>query len=426
MKPVISALPLLQPAQVIDITTGEILSAVVWSEAISSLLVWVQEDATRVFNENKTQILAQAETLAGSANSFARQRGYRSSAVELEREIKAKSRLNELVLHKLMSETAAYVRNTNPRKQPHSFSATLNLGAVDKQMAKLEKLNNELILSWKCWDKELEFTFQLPNYILQRDITKISLPIVSGRGFIFTVQETPVKQTGLNVAGVDLGRKEPFTLAITNPAGGLIANYAARPQITETNLKRERLLQEVKHLQAKINSYQSLGIPAETLIIEKQRTKNKASRIGGALANQIAADITTKTLRHEVKILHLEDLRWASGAKYGPRWNHGAIGAKIEHTAARHGLATKRINPKNTSQTCHKCDTPVTHNTKTRQARCDNCKQSFDRDYNAAINIAKNKNSGPDHVYRQTGNDTQGKNQVMNLMVPAVELVNTT
>ena len=307
----------------------------------------------------------------------------------------------------------------------------MNLGAVDKQMVLLEQLGDELILTWKCWDKELEFTFQIPAYALQRDIVKISLPVVSAKGFIFTVQEQPITQAGNNIAGVDLGRKEPFTLAIINTNNNFVANYIARPQIKQTNLKRERLLREVKHLQAKIRTYENLGLPAETLVTEKQRTKNKAARIGSALAKQIAADITRKTIRHEAKILHLEDLRWATGAKYGSRWVHGQTSEKLEHTAARYGLKTKRVNPKNTSQTCHQCGNQVTHNTKTRLVKCNECRESFDRDFNAAMNIAKNKNSGPVHVYRRNGNESQASENTLvshsiNHMVTTVDMVNIT
>ena len=110
-KTVISALPTLQPTQVIDTSSGEILRHEEWVKPVNSLIEWVRSETIRLFEENKTQVLEQAAVLKGSANSYARQRGYKSNAMSLAREIKAKSRLNELVLFKLMSETAAYSRN---------------------------------------------------------------------------------------------------------------------------------------------------------------------------------------------------------------------------------------------------------------------------------------------------------------------------
>ena len=429
MKPVISALPALQPTLVVDISTGEIIDD--WEEPVKELCEWVYAETVRIFETNKETVLEQSANLSGSANSYARQRGYKSEAMGLDRSIKAKSRINELVLYKLMSETASYSRNPNPRKQPHKFNRTLNLGAVDKQMVTLERAENNLILTWKCWDRELEFAFAIPKYVTQRNITKISLPVVSGKGFVFTIQENPEQAQGNNIAGVDLGRTQPYSLAIINERGALVANYIPSRQLTKTNLKRERILKEVKYLQAKTRAYEQLGLNTETLLAETRYKKNKASRIGSALVNQIPADIVKKTIRHEVKILHTENLKWATGTKYGSRWVHGQTSNKIEHTAARHGLKTKRVNPRNTSQTCHKCGSTITHNTKTRIVHCGNCKTKIDRDFNAAMNIAKNKKSCPVDVYRRNGDKSQETNimvglHFMNLQVPAVNIVNTT
>jgi transposase len=92
-----------------------------------------------------------------------------------------------------------------------------------------------------------------------------------------------------------------------------------------------------------------------------------------------------------VSILHIENLKWATGAKYGSKWTHGSTGEKIEHSAARAGIRVKRVSARNTSQTCHACGKPVTHNTLIRVATCTTCRSRLDRDVNAALNIAKNK-----------------------------------
>ena len=196
------------------------------------------------------------------------------------------------------------------------------------------------------------------------------------------------------MAGVDLGRVEPFTLAILGGTGGLEAEYRARPQIRQTNRKRERILQEVKLTRLKATQYDALGLDSSLLRQEITRKRSKASRIAHALTGQIAANITQNLTKHQVSLLHVEDLTWATGAKYGSKWNHGAITQKIEHTTARAGIHTKRVNPRNTSQSCHKCGSLITHNPKKRTVWCGDCKLKLDRDVNAAMNIAKNKNKG--------------------------------
>ena len=207
--PIISALPNLTPIQIVSKTTGELLT---WSEfrerTLMPLLGWVLGDTQRLYNENTEQVLADAGELRGSANSYSRQKGYKPSHMSLPREVRAKSRLGMIVHHKLMSETASYVRNPNPKKQPHRFSKTINLGAVDKQMVWLERdsQTQTLILHWKCWDDEYELTFHIPHYLQARDITKWSLPVVGVRGFVFTTQEEPSLVKGSVRAGLDLGR----------------------------------------------------------------------------------------------------------------------------------------------------------------------------------------------------------------------------
>lgn len=372
-------------------------------------------DTQRLYDEDTEKVLKDSGELKGSANSYSRQKGYQPSHMQLPREVRAKSRVGMIVHHKLMSETASYVRNPNPKKQPHKFSRTVNLGGVDKQMAWLERDANDhtLHLHWKCWQGEYELVFRIPHYLHFRSITKWSLPVVSGRGFVFTTQEAPTPVTGTVRAGLDLGRVAPFTLVILSEPSNLKAEYRARPQVRATNSKRERILSEVKHTQAKSQAYESLGLDNTILREQSQALKTKASRIGHALTGQIAADITHKLAKHKVSILQVEDLRWVAGVKYGSRWNHGAVTQKIEHTNARHGIRTKRVSPRNSSQSCHKCGTTIIHNTKQRTVWCGDCKLRLDRDVNAALNTAKHKNTPPTRQYRSSGNNPSPTGQVI-------------
>lgn len=391
-KPVTSALPRLLPIQIVDKQTGELLE---WEDyqksTLHPLLEWAKSETERLYNLDPKRVQEVAGSLRYSPAEHARAHGLVADSLSLPRAIKAKSRIDRLIQHKLMSETSAYVRNPNPRKQEHAFSTTINLGSVDKQMCILEREDNQLFLHWKCWDKELMLTFNIPSYLHTRNITKWSLPMVSNKGFVFSIQEQPPAAKGENIAGVDLGRVEPFTLVITNPVGGLVAEYRARPQLRATNRKRERLLAEIKYTRAKAIAYESLGLNASNLREQVRLLKNKSRRIGEALKNEVASDITRKTTRHEVSLLRLEDLRWASGQKYGSRWNHGRTTEKTEHSLARAGVRSQRVNPRGSSQHCHKCGNAITHITNNRTVRCAACQSVLDRDVNAALNIAKNR-----------------------------------
>ncbi len=392
MKPVLSALPRLTPMSVVNTGTGEVLE---WEDLqksdLSSLLNWVFSETTRLYTTDKVRVHEVANGLKFNAAEYARQAGFTADHMGLSRDVKAKSRLNKLVGYKLMSETASYERNPNPRKQPHAFNKTTNLGAVDGQMASLEREGNLLILTWKCWENEYEISFLIPHYLQTRVITKWTLPVVSEQGFIFVCEEQPEPITGSQTAGIDLGRVEPFTMAVLSKKGLLEAEYRARPQVRSTNIKRERILKEILTTRAKAETYETLGADSNVLRTEITRMRAKAKRISNSLSGEIAADITNKITRHEVKTLHIENLKWAVGAKYGSRWAHGQTAEKIEHAAARAGVGVKRVNARGTSQKCHKCQNVVAHNSKTRVATCTSCRIKLDRDVNAAMNIAKNQ-----------------------------------
>ena len=288
-------------------------------------------------------------------------------------------------------------------------------------MVKLEQSGNQLLLKFKCWSREYEIHFTLLSYILERNIIKFSLPTIRMNKnnewvFGFTIQEqAETRAVGKHTAGVDLGRVEPFTLAVLNESSKRVAHYVSSGRLNQLNQKRERLLREKKHITIKIESYTSLGLDAAVLSTERDFKRNKITRLGVEVAKQIGSEITQKLVKHKVSILNMEDLRWASGAKYGSRWNHSKQQEYITHSLSRKGITTRKVNPKNTSQECYACGIKIVHNSKNRTVRCVECKTKLDRDFNAAMNIAKNKNKNvsPPVVTGGVGVTVARKGQVM-------------
>jgi transposase len=258
-------------------------------------------------------------------------------------------------------------------------------------MATLTRAEDRLSLTWKVWDRELIFDFIIPPFILKRDVVKWSLPTVSANGFNYSYQETPATNAGYNTAGVDLGRAVLFTMAVTG-TNNTYVKHVPSPRLASLNLKRERLLKEKKSTLTKLNAYKTLNMETVILGLQVKRLTGKARQIGVELTAKSAREITNLALKNKVKILHIENLKWATGSKYGSKWNHGAQQEALTHQLTRTGIRVKTVNPRNTSQMCHKCGEKVTHNTRTRVATCPSCKQKLDRDFNAAVNILKDVN----------------------------------
>lgn len=399
----ISALPPLKPSSIINTRTGEFVGESELNEKIGLLEAAVFEETTQVFVQRKSSLFTLVEGYTGSPQpaEFARQQGIKTNlATSLPTLVKAKSRIEKLVQYKLISETSSYVNNPTPNKQEPSFGHTLNLGAVDKQMASLSVDKRELNLVWKCWDEEYYITFTIPAYVLGRKILGYSLPLIrlnpgtNQYDFIFTVKEEPKTRKGnKHVAGVDLGKVKPYAMAVVNQAGQRVANYEATPRLTRLSKKRERLHEEKQHIAAKIRNRETRGLTSPKQALELERTRDKATRLTKTIAQQTSSEITRLLTKHNANLIHVENLTWVTGAKTSKtgtsKWSHSQQQEAITHSARRAGFTVKKVNPAYSSQVCHKCGSTVTHNQ--RSVWCAGCKHSLDRDFNAAMNIAMNK-----------------------------------
>lgn len=398
----ISALSPLRPISIIDTTTGEYVSLAVLEEKIGTVIETVFSETKRLYFEHKPVLTQKLADYTGTpqAAEFARQNGYSTSFITtLPKPVKAKSRLEKLVQFKLVSETDSYVKNTDPDKKEHSFNKTINLGAVDKQMANISLDGSELNLVWKCWDAEYYITFQLPAYVMKRNIVKFSLPIVkrskkTGRfEFIFNLFELMKPRNGnKHKVGIDLGKVIPYSMAVVNKQGQRVASYETSPRLTRLARKRERLLSESWRINTKVENRAKRGLSSPVQEMELSRVTNKTTRLTKTVAQQTGSEIAKKLAKHNSNLIHVEDLSWVSGSKNSKigssRWSHSQHQEAITHTTSRIGFKTKKVSPKNTSQSCHGCKAKITHR-KNRTVWCGECKSTLDRDFNAAMNIAK-------------------------------------
>jgi transposase, IS605 OrfB family, central region len=72
----------------------------------------------------------------------------------------------------------------------------------------------------------------------------------------------------------------------------------------------------------------------------------------------------------------------------------------VEYKAKLEGIEVRYVNPKNTSKTCHRCGY-VTH-VEGREYRCPKCGLKYNRDLNAAINVARALTRGTGRGYVNT------------------------
>jgi len=410
----------LKPFLAIDSATGNLLTERELASAVKPLIQYCQQEVSEIFKQNAKRLLLEIVDYTKYPDSFARNKGYVSTYDSLPYKIRARSSINKIILHKLISETARFTRSSSSKKKSPHFSSSINLGAVGQSMVKMGRDGDEITMLWKCWETELILVFKLPGYILNRNINKVTLPIVGFTNdgmiqFKFSLEERLVMRTsGTQSAGVDIGIKEPYTLALTNEKGKRIAHYATSPRIKILVDKRSRLWQEKAALQKKITSYKALALDFSKLEEARKSVVKAASALTKQIAFQIGAEISQKISKHEVQVLNLEDLFWVK-SKIGPsKWAYRRDQTSISNAVLRQGISTRYINPKNTSQNCHRCSQTIKHRSK-RVVWCSTCKIKMDRDFNAAINIANdvNKKIRFPSTSRSTGNDCSPIGQVM-------------
>lgn len=419
---IVSSLPaLLQPRLIIDVSTGETIPHSEFQATLNSLIQEVKTQTQTLYEEHKRDLLVGLESYLGSPQpaEYARQKDYTYDSTRLPARVKAKYRINKLIQHKLVSETASYVLNPNPRKREHSFSETINLGAVDKQMVSLSTDDRTLTLVWKCWDRELLLEFTLPEYTLKkRNITKWCLPVVSLKGFKYSYIEE--KQPQLNgsqhYAGTDYGRVEPYSTIVVNEDGGLVAQYRASKRLNQVNRKRERILHHKRDNHKKLAQYEALDTlhsnpilnqKRDVLVLENKRLGGKAKRLSMTIGNQIGAELARKLAKHSTLTHITENLSWVTGARYGSKWNHSITNQAVIHALERNTTPTRYVTAKNNSQECCKCGTKIIHNPKTRTVWCKECKLCLDRDYNACLNMIRKHKRFPNLLRRIEGSDNQ-------------------
>lgn len=392
----ISSISPLTPINVWDVRTGEQVTD--WATPVNKLLSFVKTETEELYKTGGVEAICSLPQKFKPAE-HARQNNLK--LLHRPTGVKALSRVEKLVQEKLVSEVTSYVNNPNPNKKPPTFYPKVNLGAVDKQMATLSVEALELTLLWKVWDREFLFEFKLPDYVTKRTINKWCLPTVQSSRrtglpiFIFAFEETPKQRSKprkKHSAGIDLGRVEPFTLAILNEDHRRVASYTASPGLKQASRKRDRLIVQRAETLAKLDQYKKLNYnPEKQEILQENadRLRSKIRNIGNHIAWKTAHEVTKKVSKHELNLVKLEDLSWVKGAKYGGRWNHSATSSSISHSLARESIKTVKVNPKNTSRNCHKCGSTLTNTH--RSVHCASCKETFDRDYNAAMNIATKK-----------------------------------
>lgn len=285
-----------------------------------------------------------------------------------------------------MKSTNNYVstgyRRTNNNNKPDFLKPRLALSVTDKQYHASRLKDSIIELDMVVAERWVTFQFKTPERFLESGIRVIAptISIDDNNCVIFNWHiEIPVERSEFStkyVVGVDVGLANFATAVVRDMTTGEVVEASfmnRRVRSLENKIKRAKI--QIKALRQK-GKYEEAAYHRRAL---NNRRKEAAILIG-----QEVADLSW---RYGNALVAVEDLSFVTNTMKHGRWVRGLIVQRITDMVESNGGRVMKVNPVYTSQICHRCGTKLEainyHN-----PTCSSCRVGWDRDENAAANIA--------------------------------------
>lgn len=334
-----------------------------------------------------------------------------------------KKKLNDkYIKHNLYKNVKRSIDNTGKKPDiPIINRPRLNVGA-DANLI-LELFEDGILiknLHIKEYTLDMFFPVNIDHMKKFKNLTNIGYPTIRIKDngdyvfdFVITSQvQTPKEQP--NYLGVDPKMNNGFSAAIIYNNGSISKEIKPSKETLRHQSKIDRLKKDVKNKKArlknKLQSYSKLSEEEQIkrtqyLVDEINSIRNKIKRINTALDWSGVNDIVHLAKQTNSTIC-LEEVKFNNGDNH---WRNSLFVEKAKHTAKAYSISLKEINPKDTSKTCPNCGGKLEDKTLSeRTSRCPNCKEEGNRDYFAAIIMAKKGRGVKKKVdFRKTKNKRQ-------------------
>lgn len=301
------------------------------------------------------------------------------------------------------------------------FQSAVDLSYGDNQLSRLTLHESyhegNRLLGWvvelrTCVMGEwFHYWFNLPDKMINRpNFEKICKPSILLKdddtvGFCFKIQESyqANKDNGLN-AGLDLGFVEPYTVAVTNKKGGVVATFRSSGLLKLKERQINRLQKHITRLYkiqaGKKVAWDEIGALqedcdrwSESRLLEIARCRARLSRLKHDLNVRVAVEVEGKIRPYRVRQLKVEELSWLA-SRPGRRarnksWAYGDAESCLSQSLARAGVEVVKVSARDSSQACNRCGGQVRF-LRDRVVWCPvGCLgDGLDRDVNAAVNLA--------------------------------------
>ena len=277
--------------------------------------------------------------------------------------------------------SSGFKRTANPNK-PDYLKPRLALSATDKNYHAIRIKGSTLELDMVVNQRWVTFKFKTPARFTEPGIRVIA-PTVSvdnwNRVMFNWYVEIPVERAPFSdhyVVGVDVGLTNHTTAVVRDITNGRVAESSfmnRRVRSLENKIQRTKT-----QIAALYRQNQRDAIEPHRKALSNRR-KELAILIG-----QEVADLSWK---YGNALVAVEDLSHIKNTMKHGRWVRGLIIKRITEMVELNGGRVMTVNPAYTSKKCHQCGTMLDM-ADYHTPICVACRVGWDRDENAAANIA--------------------------------------
>ena len=218
----------------------------------------------------------------------------------------------------------------------------------------------------------------------------VSFAIIDRDLFILIPVKDEVKTVELDPevsVGVDLGLAIPAVCAASNSLEHAYIGSREDFLRVRTHLQgvRRRFQRNLRSSKGGHGRQRKLG-PLERM---EEKEKNFVRQYNHMISHRVV-DFALKCRAATIKLEFLEGFSKKDRSSFILRnWSYFQLETQIEYKAKQHGIATVRVDPYHTSQTCSECgNCEEGQREKQAEFKCKKCGVQLNADYNAAKNIA--------------------------------------
>lgn len=273
-------------------------------------------------------------------------------------------------------------KHTVRQSKPASLSPRLALSVTDRQYHAVRRAGSSVELDMVVNGRWVTFRFKAPSRFLEAGVRVIAPTVTVDENdrVVFTwYVELPVERVEFSsryVIGVDVGVTNHTTAVVRDVETG---------EVIESSFINQR----VRSLENKIQraKTQIAALCRKNRLDEIESHRKALSNRRKELAVLIGQEIADMSWRYGNALVAVENLSHIKNTMKHGRWVRGLIIKRITDMVESNGGRVMTVNPAYTSRKCHQCGTMLDM-TDYHHPVCVTCRVSWDRDENAAANIA--------------------------------------